>query len=138
MSRVVGRGLAPAVTVEAELTQWGKIAEDQLLSLEKRYPFVTINKYAIMPDHIHVILLFNDQAAGASPRPTLMDVICAFKSLTTGECKRNGLLQERLFQTSFHEHIIRGREDYEEIADYIQKNPIRRYYGSDAKKQQHD
>ena len=29
----------------------------------------------------------------------------------------------KLFQTSFYEHIIRGQEDYAEIADYIVNNP---------------
>ena len=34
----------------------------------------------------------------------------------------------KLFQTSFYEHIIRGREDYEEIVKYIYEDPIRWYY----------
>ena len=33
-----------------------------------------------------------------------------------------------MFQTSFHEHIIRGKEDYEEIVKYIYENPMRWYY----------
>ncbi len=30
---------------------------------------------------------------------------------------------DKLFQTSFYEHIIRGQEDYDEIAEYIVNNP---------------
>ena len=33
------------------------------------------------------------------------------------------IAEEQLFQTSFYEHVIRGREDYEEIAEYIMNNP---------------
>ena len=80
-----------------------------------------------MPNHIHVILVLEGDAAGASPRPTIIDVICAYKSLTTRECKKVGMT-EKLFQTSFYEHVIRGHEDYEEIVKYIYENPMRWYY----------
>ena len=126
LSRIVGRGLAPAETDGIEYTTFGKIAEEQLLLLENRYPCLSVDRYVIMPNHIHVILVLED-AAGASPRPTIMDAICAYKSLTTRECKKAGMA-EKIFQTSFYEHIIRGREDYEEIVKYIYKNPTRWYY----------
>ncbi len=127
LSRIVGRGLAPAETNGIEYTAFGKIAEEQLLLLEDRYPCLAIDRYVIMPNHIHAILVLEYDTAGASPRPTIMDAICAYKSLTTRECKRIGLT-EKLFQISFHEHVIRGYEDYEEIVNYIYENPIRWYY----------
>ena len=77
LSRVVGRGLAPVVTSELEYTLWGEIAERQLLLLENRYSHLTIDRYVIMPNHIHMIAVLRYEAAGASPRPTIMDVICA-------------------------------------------------------------
>ena len=80
-----------------------------------------------MPNHIHAILVLEGCAAGASPRPTIMDAICAYKSLTTRECKKVRLTG-KLFQTSFYEHVIRGREDYEEIVKYIYENPMHWYY----------
>ena len=126
LSRVVGQGFTPAEN-GVEYTTFGKIAEKQLLLLTERYPYLRLDKYAIMPNHIHAILILGDNTAGASPRPTLMDIVCAYKSLTTRECKKNGLL-DKLFQTSFYEHIIRGLDDYNEIAKYICENPIRWYY----------
>ena len=80
-----------------------------------------------MPNHIHIIFVLEGDAARASPRPTITDAICAYKSLTTRECKKAGKT-EKLFQTSFYEHVIRGREDYEEIVKYIHENPMRWYY----------
>ena len=62
-----------------------------------------------------------------APRPTIMDIVCAYKSLTTRECKKCGF-SDKLFQTSFYEHIVRGREDYEEISKYIYENPSKWYY----------
>ncbi len=126
LSRIVGRGLAPAETDGIEYTAFGKIAEEQLLLLKDRYPCLSVDRYVIMPNHIHIILVLDGDAAGASPRPTIMDAICAYKSLTTRECKKVGMA-EKLFQTSFYEHVIRSREDYDEIVKYIQENPTRWY-----------
>jgi REP element-mobilizing transposase RayT len=127
LSRIVGRGLAPAEITGVEYTSFGEIAEKQLFLLKDRYPYLAVDKYVIMPNHIHVIMILSGSAAGASPRPTIADIVCAYKSLTTRECKKNGF-EGILFQTSFYEHIIRGREDYEEIVKYIYENPLRWYY----------
>ena len=120
LSQIVGQGLAPA---ENRYTTYGEIAKEQLFLLEKRYPSVKIDQYVIMPNHIHAIIMLND-AAGASPRPTITDVICAYKSLTTRECKKIKAI-DKVFQTSFYEHVIRGQDDYAEIAEYIANNPKR-------------
>ena len=69
-------------------------------------------------------MILKSEAAGASPRPTITDIVCAYKSLTTRECKKRGF-EGKLFQTSFHEHIIRDREDYDEIVKYICDNPMK-------------
>ena len=139
LSRIVGRGLAPA---EIEYTKFGEIAHEQLLSLEERYSFLTIDKYVIMPNHIHIIFFMKDEAAGANKfrfaqrqvclwqtlsRPTLMDIVCTYKSLTTRACKKSGM-QEGLFQTSFYEHIIRNNHDYEQTVKYVHENPMNWYY----------
>ncbi len=118
LSRIVGRGLAPA---ENQYTAYGQIAQEQLLLLEQRYHSLKIDQYVIMSNHIHAILLL-EETAGASPRPTIMDIVCAYKSLTTRQCKKAQPI-DKLFQTSFYEHVIRGREDYNEIAEYIVNNP---------------
>ena len=118
LSSILGQGLAPA---EIQYSTYGRIAEEQLLLLEQRYPYLKIDQYVIMPNHIHVILLL-EEAAGTAMRPTLTDIVCAYKSLTTRECQKIHPIT-KLFQTSFYEHLIRGREDYNEIAEYIINNP---------------
>ena len=89
--------------------------------LEQRYPSLKIDQYVIMPNHIHAILLLKESIE-TNQRPTIMDIVCAYKSLTTRQCK---LMQpiDKLFQTSFYEHVLRGRKDYDEIAEYIVNNP---------------
>ena len=104
-----------------QLTPFGEIAAKYLLEIEQRFPGTKIDKYVIMPNHIHAIILLDRSMPGG---PTLSDMICAFKSLSTRECKRSYKI-EQVFQKSFHDHVIRGREDYEMIWKYIDSNPRR-------------
>ena len=62
----------------------------------------------------------HSRAGGASPSPTVSDIVRVFKSLATRSCECNG----KLFQRSFHDHIIRNETDYEMIKNYIQNNPL--------------
>ena len=102
-------------------TQTGSIAIQQLLLLEKRYGYVRIDKYVIMPTHIHMILRLTD---GSLPRLALTDIIGAYKSLVTREV--NGVQKtpgRRLFQRSFYETVIRSEASYQSCWKYIDENP---------------
>lgn len=119
----VGRGLAPAEST-VRLTALGKIAERQLLALEQRYSNVKIDKYVVMPNHIHVIIQLTEQTAGASSLPTLMDVVGAYKSLTTREMNQvYSTPGKKWFQTSFYETVLRNEKAYQECWVYIDGNP---------------
>lgn len=135
-SFTVGEGLAPPTNhrlfeckgnVCAHLKPCGKIAEEQLLSLETRYPHIVITDYVIMPDHVHAIIVLRELAGGPRPSPTLDDIICAYKSLTARVCKQICGV-EKIFQRSYFDHIIRDKDDYELKRNYIYENPKRRYY----------
>ena len=120
-SIIVGEGLAPP---EVRLSALGKIAEKQINEISKRYKTVTVEKYVIMPNHIHM-LIFIDRldAGGASPSPTLSDIICSFKSLATREIKKFCPLTN-FWQRSFYDHVIRSEADYLKHYDYIENNPV--------------
>ena len=122
----VGEGLAPP-EITVKLKPCGKIVKEQLQLIEIRFQGVTVEDYVIMPDHIHAVIFLRGKAGGASPSPTLNDVICAFKSLTSRSCKQKYGI-EKMFQRSFAEHIVRDREDYETRRKYIYENPKRWYY----------
>ena len=47
------RDLAPPVV---KLSEIGKIADEQILKISERFPLVTVEKYVIMPNHIHLLL----------------------------------------------------------------------------------
>ncbi len=79
---------------EAELTSLGQLLAEQRLSLERRFLTVKIDKYVIMPNPIHLILVLT-----ASGGPDLTALAGAFKSLSAKKCNALlGIRGERLFQ----------------------------------------
>ena len=92
-----------------------------------RFPTVRLEKYVIMPNHIHLLLMLRDETAGASPHPTLMQIMGVFKSLTTRKQNmKTGRQGEKLWQTSYHEHIVRDENDFLFHWTYIDQNPARK------------
>ena len=108
--------------VRTDYTLFGRIAEEQLKNLGKRYSGLTVESYIIMPNHIHTVLLLNE--GFKDNQVSISDVICTYKSLTTREIRKYSTVN-KVFQTSFYEHIIRNESDYAEIAKYISENPLR-------------
>ena len=121
LSKVVGRGLAPAVP---QLTDCGRMVEEELFALAGRYPTVFIERYIVMPNHFHGLIGLRESAAGASPRPTLMQILGAFKSLTTRRWNEmTGQAGEKLWQPGYYEHVLRDDNDFLSHWLYIEHNP---------------
>ena len=117
-------------TPQISLTEIGKTVEKYLLSSEN-ISGVKIDKYVIMPEHIHAVIILDpneyEKKIGSSKAPTptnkmLPHIISTFKRF----CNKD--IGEEIFQRGYIEHIIRDREDYETRVKYIYENPVRRYY----------
>ena len=77
-----------------------------------------IEKYIIMPDHIHMIIrIDNGTMWASSPTNKISNIIRSLKTLTTKE------IGESIFQRSYYDHVIRNQDDYNEIWQYIENNP---------------
>lgn len=44
------------------LSEYGKIVDDAINSISVHYPMVYVDKYIIMPDHVHLILMILDES----------------------------------------------------------------------------
>lgn len=115
------------IEIKVILKPCGELLKEQLQLIEARFANVTVQDYVIMPDHIHALIFLHGRAGGASPSPTLHEVVCALKSLTSRNCKQKYGI-DKIFQRSYAEHIIRDGKDYETHIEYIQENPERWYY----------
>lgn len=105
---------------------YGKIARNVVSQIEKKYPTVHVDKYVIMPNHIHLLLRFNGTDGTGNPSPTLGSVIGWYKYRVTEQVNRmRGTVGEKFFQRSYHDHVIRNEKDYQMIWQYIDTNPVR-------------
>ncbi|MBE6987904.1 MAG: hypothetical protein E7432_03890 [Ruminococcaceae bacterium] len=107
----VGEGLCALPQIK--LTEIGKIVEESIRFTGENTEGVVIEKYIIMPNHIHLLI---ELTAGGHGNPPLQDVIGRIKSYTT---YRYG---GKLWQRSFHDHCVRSEDDYLKIGTYIDSN----------------
>ena len=125
LSRVIKDGCnhLSNIDVGARIARPSKIGiavESVLQKIEERYETVVLDKYVIMPNHIHMILILKSQAScGRAMRaPTISTIINQFKGYVT---KQIGF---SIWQKSFYDHIIRNENDYQRIWQYIDENPL--------------
>lgn len=123
LANIVGDGFNRPVKVTH--TYYGLIAKRHLLDVPSHFENVFIDKYVIMPNHIHAIIVIGcSQTVRSRPSPTLSTIVGQYKS---GVSRQLGF---PLWQRSFYDHIIRKESDYEEIWKYIDENPAKWFYDS--------
>ena len=102
------------------LSTVGKIAEQGILQMAEHYENVVVDKYCIMPDHIHLILrIESDMDGRLISAPTVSTVIGSMKRWVSKQIGRP------IWQKSFYDHGIRNQQDYNEILEYIENNPLK-------------
>ena len=122
LGRIVGRD-APGAPCYVELSEYGQVIYKEIEDTPLYYENITVEKFVVMPNHIHMIVLINGNGgAPRASRPTsawIPKMIGIIKRKTN---KANGF---NMWQTSYHDHIIRDEEEYLRIWKYIDENPIR-------------
>ena len=102
------------------LSPAGKIARNCVAEISGRYESVTVEKYCIMPDHVHLLLSINATAAGRPMvAPTVSRVVQQFKGAVSKQIGRS------IWQKSFYDHIIRNDADFLACWQYIENNPLK-------------
>ena len=110
-------------------TQVGKVVDAAIQAIPAHYPTVHVDKYVVMPNHVHLLLMFSPPADGrliaaptsavGSDAPSLSQVVGHMKRVVSRT------LGTSLWQKSFHDHIIRNEREYRIIWEYIDTNPLR-------------
>ena len=112
-----------------DLLPMGIELEKSINFINNNYKQVKIEKYVIMPDHIHLIVNLEGKSEFDTDRQgclSLRDVIKYLKSYTTREYRRRtGDKKSVLWQQRYNDHIIRNDEDYNEKWQYIDNNPLK-------------
>lgn len=105
------------------LSDIGKTVKIGLKNINHYYPMVIVDKYVIMPNHIHAIIRiaadYSDEGTGGRTlcAPTLSLIIKNFKEFVT---KQIGF---SIWQRSFYDRILRNEQEYRGAWQYIENNP---------------
>ena len=99
------------------LTQIGKIVQRHILQIPSHYSGVTVDKYTVMPNHVHLIIRHEGRGD-----PGIPQIINLLKTGITKEVRTRHPGSD-IWQRSFHDHIIRNQKSYEKIWLYMEANP---------------
>ena len=100
-----------------QLSPLGVTAGQLLQEIPAHFPGVILDKFVIMPNHIHAIVYLDGTV-------NLSTVVGQYKAAVSRQLRMDKP-NEKLWQISFHDHVIRDQTDYQRIWAYIDTNPAR-------------
>ena len=123
LSTIVGTPLPGCPDIRVCLLPHGKIAEKYIHQIGTFYPHINVDKYIIMPDHIHFLISVNNE--NGHPRRGVPTVRTSTIARFIGTFKRfcNKDYGENIWQSRFYDHVVRNQQDYNENWEYIENNP---------------
>jgi len=126
------------VAGHVQLSKVGAIAEAELQALPEHYKNVSIDEHIVMPNHVHAIVMIDGEHCFSpvvgmqhshtnpgftSPMPgSLSAIIRSYKAGVTRRCRQEELLGI-VWQSRFHDHILRGDKVIGAVREYIRNNP---------------
>jgi len=110
---------------ELRLNSAGEMLRAWWERLPEKFPALEIDHFVVMPNHFHGIVLLDGGQIGLSA------AMQWFKAMTTNAYIRGvkeqtwSSFEKRLWQRSYHDHIIRDERGLEMIRGYVLTNPAR-------------
>lgn len=115
------------------LNQYGEIVAETYKWLSLRYSYVHLDKWIVMPNHFHgIIVLTNKPRRGVSrnaptqpKRKPLGQLIGVFKTVSSKKINQiRNVPGIPVWQRNYYEHIIRNENALNNIRQYIINNPL--------------
>lgn len=131
---------------EMNLSDVGGIVSERWYALPEHHPNIELDSFVVMPNHVHgiIILLDHDDVVGTMPAlsekmpalsahqnnmksGSLSAVIGSYKSSASRHIRKahSQYRNETIWQSRYHDHIIRNESDLNRIRQYVQTNPAR-------------
>jgi len=115
--------------------EFGSVIRACWMAIPEHFPYVSLDAFVIMPNHIHGILVIYEQPsvgaqhaapANQSVAPgSLGAIIRSFKSASTkhiNELRKSP--SNPIWQRNYYEHVIRNDDELDRIRQYIIYNPV--------------
>jgi len=129
-------------TAKMQLSEIGKIAQKYWIEIPEHFPFVELDKFIIMPNHFHGIIIIDKPNGGIDIDVETPDsgvsttnTIKKWKSGSLGviinQFKRKCTIESRIidpdfgWQSRYYDHIIRDDKSLYKIQNYIINNPAK-------------
>lgn len=113
------------------LNDYAEKVDSLLMEMLERHKNITLDKYVFMPNHIHMILVIENECNDAVNESGIIEFIQEFKSKAVN-IYINGVKEslyepfsKKLWQRSYYDSVIRNRDTYELIWNYIDNNPLK-------------
>jgi len=87
-----------------------------LNQISNKYDFKIVG-FVIMPDHLHLIIV--------SQNNDLSNIMHDLKGKIAFDMLSQGIIETKLWQKGFYDHVIRNKKDLTEKLNYMHKNPLR-------------
>ncbi|MCJ7509237.1 MAG: hypothetical protein MUO85_11035 [candidate division Zixibacteria bacterium] len=126
--------LGEVVNDKMILSEIGKITDEYWREIPKHFPFVKLDAFVVMPNHLHGILIIDKtvetqnlaslQKNKFGPQSqNLASIVRGFKI----GVKKYAVIHNISFgwQPRFYDHIIRNNKSLNGIREYIQNNPLK-------------
>ena len=104
------------------LSEAGEIVQREIAELPQRFILTKVDKYVIMPDHIHLIITLIGPAPGTDEvTPNIKNIIGSLKARISAQIGGGATV----WQKRFYDHVIRNDREYSDIWEYIEYNPYK-------------
>lgn len=111
-------------------TEIGKVAIENWKQIPQHFPFIKLDEFVIMPDHMHGILAINkpDKNDWQPNRfgvqsQNLGSVIRGYKASVKSYATIHNI--KFAWQAKYHDHVIRNERELRNIKHYILQNPLK-------------
>ncbi len=136
-----------------QLSPAGKLAQKHWQAIPGKFPFVVLDVFVVMPNHIHGVIIIdkNDEYRGRDGR----DAINRVSTTTTTTTKHGGITGNKnpmlwdnlsrvirwykgrvsfelhkqnagfAWQSRFYDHVIHNERSHRTIVEYIKNNPLK-------------
>jgi REP element-mobilizing transposase RayT len=102
-----------------QLSEYGDIISEEIAETPSHYENITVPKYVVMPNHVHMIIeIANSAGTPRASCPTVPNIIAVLKR------KTNKLYGFKMWQDRYHDHVIRSENEYSHIWKYIDENSL--------------
>ena len=100
----------------------GEACRRAISRVPELYPQVSIDASVVMPNHVHLLCCVS--APDVEGQRSLLSRIVGYVKSSTTKCL-SGAVPGKVWQRSFHDHVLRDELDYLRVYEYIQNNPAK-------------